>query len=190
MTPRPTHRPPLQKKKDPQRAKSRSPKSWKTTSAAPADQAAVPTTESVPPPPPAKPAVPAASGGQAAQPVPAAPSVRRFAREIGLDISQVPGTGPAGRISTEDVKSHSRQLSAGRGTAAGVAPSAPLPDFTKWGPVENRADEQPAQGCRRTPGHRLDKYPTCHLRRQGRRPPTWKACASSSAPRPKPPVAN
>ncbi len=122
-----------------------------TTSAAPADQAAVPTTESVPPPPPAKPAVPAASGGQAAQPVPAAPSVRRFAREIGLDISQVPGTGPAGRISTEDVKSHSRQLSAGRGTAAGPAPSAPLPDFTKWGPVET----EPMSNLRRAAAEHL-----------------------------------
>lgn len=70
------------------------------------------------------------------QPVPAAPSVRRFAREIGLDISQVPGTGPAGRISVEDVKFHSRQLSNGRSLAAGAAPLENLPDFAKWGPVE------------------------------------------------------
>lgn len=129
-----------------------------TTSAAPADQAAVsrdtdsgdhaPSETSTTPP---AEAVPAASGGQDAQPVPAAPSVRRFAREIGLDISQVPGTGPAGRISTEDVKSHSRQLSAGRGTAAGPAPFTPLPDFTKWGPVET----EPMSNLRRAAAEHL-----------------------------------
>ena len=142
-----------------------------TTSAAPADQSASPgdvgpgeqapsetstpsaaeadsATESVPPP---SPATPAASGSQPAQPVPAAPSVRRFAREIGLDISQVPGTGPAGRISAEDVKSHSKQLSAGRGAAAGPAPLAPLPDFTKWGPVET----EPMSNLRRAAAEHL-----------------------------------
>src|SRR5262245_38440468 len=36
--------------------------------------------------------------------VPAAPSVRQLAREIGVDIYQVPGSGPGGRISLEDVK--------------------------------------------------------------------------------------
>ncbi len=87
-------------------------------------------------PPPPAPVVPAATPTSGA-PVPAAPSVRRFAREIGLDIGQVPGTGPDGRISVEDVKSHSRQLSVGR-AAAGPSTSAPvpLPDFAKWGPVE------------------------------------------------------
>src|SRR3989304_1398367 len=41
---------------------------------------------------------------------PAAPSVRRLAREIGIDISEVPGSGPGGRISEEDVKNYARQL--------------------------------------------------------------------------------
>ncbi len=100
------------------------------TSPPPAAEMAAPVKESGPPPPPA---VPADTSGA---PVPAAPSVRRFAREIGLDIGQVPGSGPAGRISVEDVKSQSRQLSAGRGAASGPATAAPLPDFTKWGPVE------------------------------------------------------
>ena len=85
--------------------------------------------------------------------MPAAPSVRRFAREIGLDIGQVPGTGPDGRISVEDVKSHSRQLSAGRGTGgpAPSAPSAPLPDFSKWGPVET----EPMSNLRRAAAEHL-----------------------------------
>lgn len=75
--------------------------------------------------------------------VPAAPNVRRLAREIGVDITQVPGTGPAGRISMADVKNYARQRSlAGRGVAPAAAPIAtavPLPDFSKWGQVEREA---------------------------------------------------
>ena len=116
----------------------------------------VPPAKETPPSPPAPAslpptAVPATTGGE---PVPAAPSVRRFAREIGLDIGQVPGTGPGGRISVEDVKTHSRQLSAGRGTAVcprPSAPSAPLPDFTKWGPVET----EPMSNLRRAAAQHL-----------------------------------
>lgn len=114
------------------------------TDAGPAEQKAAT------PPPPA-PVVPAATPTSGA-PVPAAPSVRRFAREIGLDIGQVPGTGPDGRISVEDVKSHSRQMTAGRG-AAGPRPSAPstLPDFAKWGPVET----EPLSNLRRAAAEHL-----------------------------------
>jgi len=49
---------------------------------------------------------------------PAAPTVRRFAREIGIDINQVPGTGPGGRISIDDVKRYSKDLNARRSTSA------------------------------------------------------------------------
>ena len=73
-----------------------------------------------------------------AGPVPAAPSVRRLAREVGVDLEEVPGTGPGGRISAEDVKRYARQVrpvSAPAGPpAAAVQP--PLPDFSKWGPVD------------------------------------------------------
>ncbi|MCF7803391.1 MAG: 2-oxo acid dehydrogenase subunit E2 [Candidatus Marinimicrobia bacterium] len=74
--------------------------------------------------------------------VPAAPSVRRLAREIGVDIAEVPGTGPKGRISKEDVKAFSKKLHKERGTAGGggfAMPSEPLPDFEKWGEVEREA---------------------------------------------------
>lgn len=124
-----------------------------------ATDAEVPSPKETPPSPPAAPSqppspapvVPAATSTSGA-PVPAAPSVRRFAREIGLDIGQVPGTGPDGRISVEDVKSHSRQLSAGR-SAAGPRPSAPasLPDFAKWGPVET----EPMSNLRRAAAEHL-----------------------------------
>jgi pyruvate dehydrogenase E2 component (dihydrolipoamide acetyltransferase) len=66
---------------------------------------------------------------------PAAPSVRRLARELGVDIRRVPGSGPAGRISIDDVQAFVREAMAG-----GVPASAPsaLPDFTKWGEVERK----------------------------------------------------
>ncbi len=69
-------------------------------------------------------------------PVPAAPSTRRLAREIGVDIAQVQGTGPGGRISIDDVKAHSKKLHAARGAAPAAA--APLPDFSQWGAVERQ----------------------------------------------------
>ena len=74
------------------------------------------------------------------QPVPAAPSVRRFARQIGVDIHEIAGSGPQGRISKDDVKKHSRQIHHTPEEAPGaVEPEAvPLPDFTKWGEVERK----------------------------------------------------
>ncbi len=71
-----------------------------------------------------------------AAPVAAAPSVRRFAREIGVDIAQVEGTGPQGRISREDVKTYARNRNAGAapGGLPGVA-GVQLPDFSRWGEV-------------------------------------------------------
>jgi pyruvate dehydrogenase E2 component (dihydrolipoamide acetyltransferase) len=67
--------------------------------------------------------------------VPAAPTVRRFAREVGVDIATVSGSGPGGRISIDDVKAHAAQrLSrAADGPTSGEEPA--LPDFTAWGPV-------------------------------------------------------
>lgn len=130
-------------------------------SAAPAPQAPpspvlAPTRSVFPAPDP----VPAPAGSAAvrqapAVPVPAAPSVRRLAREIGVDITQVQGSGPGGRIAEEDVKQFARlQLTspASRPASAGVVvPSAPLVDFSKWGPV----DRQAMSGVRRTTAERL-----------------------------------
>jgi pyruvate dehydrogenase E2 component (dihydrolipoamide acetyltransferase) len=76
---------------------------------------------------------------------PAAPSVRRMARELGVDIYQVQGSGPGGRISETDVRHFVRDTMQ-RITGGGPAPSAvgefpglhaqrPLPDFTRWGEV-------------------------------------------------------
>ncbi|MFL5068997.1 MAG: 2-oxo acid dehydrogenase subunit E2 [Xanthobacteraceae bacterium] len=82
-------------------------------------------------------AVPEPPAGPAA---PAAPSVRRIARELGVDIHQVHGSGPAGRITTEDVQAFVRRVMAGAGAPAGApgAPARQLPDFSKWGQVERK----------------------------------------------------
>lgn len=74
---------------------------------------------------------------------PAAPSVRRFAREIGVDINEVSGSGSHGRISIDDVKRHSKSInekirSGGGGIPLGIRKEA-LPDFTKWGNVRRES---------------------------------------------------
>jgi len=73
-------------------------------------------------------------------PVPAAPHVRRLAREIGVDIHKVPGTGPGGRISEDDVKVYAKSLlasvSSGGGFTATHLRQPKLPDFGKWGKIE------------------------------------------------------
>jgi pyruvate dehydrogenase E2 component (dihydrolipoamide acetyltransferase) len=83
---------------------------------------------------------PALSTGpiELAQGIPAAPSVRRYARELGVDIAQVPGTGPGGRIGQDDVSAYVKsQLTAGVAAPASRG-YAPLPDFAKWGGVERK----------------------------------------------------
>jgi pyruvate dehydrogenase E2 component (dihydrolipoamide acetyltransferase) len=102
----------------------------------------------------AMPAAPPRADGRAA---PASPAVRRLAREIGVDINVVQGTGPAGRISQEDVKEHARRIlssvgAAGAGSGAVLArPGRQLPDFQKWGPVER----QPWSNIRRATAEHL-----------------------------------
>ncbi len=89
--------------------------------------------------PPAAPS-PVAQPSKPAKDVPAAPSVRAFAREIGIDISQVPGTGPSGRISMQDVKAFAKALNTGAVARGGASVAQqPLPDFSKWGEVERKA---------------------------------------------------
>ena len=82
---------------------------------------------------------PASSYPLTDHPAPAAPSVRRFAREIGVDINQVKGTSAGGRISTDDVKAFSKQQHEQKSEAfAGTTDQIPLPDFSKWGDVERK----------------------------------------------------
>jgi pyruvate dehydrogenase E2 component (dihydrolipoamide acetyltransferase) len=68
---------------------------------------------------------------------PAAPSVRRIARELGVDINKVPGSGEDGRISMDDVKTYVKKLMEGGVETAGVGiKKEALPDFTKYGDIE------------------------------------------------------
>jgi pyruvate dehydrogenase E2 component (dihydrolipoamide acetyltransferase) len=81
------------------------------------------------------------AGSDHGEPVPAAPHVRRLARELGVDIHGVKGSGPGGRISEDDVKNYSKSLLASATAAAqtsrGTQFAQPeLPDFTKWGKIE------------------------------------------------------
>ena len=86
--------------------------------------------EPVPEPQPPPKAEPAPADRPSA---PATPSVRRLAREIGVDLGGVRGTGKAGRITADDVKAHAKSILQGGGPGA-----APLPDFSKWGPIERK----------------------------------------------------
>jgi pyruvate dehydrogenase E2 component (dihydrolipoyllysine-residue acetyltransferase) len=75
-------------------------------------------------------------------PAPASPSVRRFARELGVDIYDVAAGHPGGRITEADIKAYVRKLRPSEvSTLATTAPSRPagepqLPDFSRWGQVE------------------------------------------------------
>ncbi len=75
----------------------------------------------------------------------ASPSVRQFARELGVDLAQLRGSGPKGRITADDVRAFVKgvlQAGAGRAAAPPVAGGGlsvlawPQIDFAKFGPVE------------------------------------------------------
>jgi pyruvate dehydrogenase E2 component (dihydrolipoamide acetyltransferase) len=100
----------------------------------------------VTPRPAPTPAAPPASS--AAAQVPAAPSTRRYARELGVDITAVEGSGPGGRVSMDDVKGHARSIITSGG---GRVASQPLPDFSQWGEVE----VQPMRSIRRITAERM-----------------------------------
>jgi pyruvate dehydrogenase E2 component (dihydrolipoamide acetyltransferase) len=123
--------------------------------------AAPPPSEAPAPPEPAQ--APALSASPSPPPPPsegapvfAAPSVRQFAREIGVDIHTVQGSGPGGRIGIEDVKRYARSMPAAASApptgAEQPAPTATaasalvLPDFTQFGSIER----EPLTRFRRT----------------------------------------
>lgn len=118
--------------------------------------------EAAPPPPePARPASPAAPAPapvldfpvppsrerpEIGRTVPAAPSVRALARQLGVDVTLVPGSGPRGRITRDDVKAYAKSLIQTADLPALRATSAPpLPDFSRWGEIER----QPLTNVRR-----------------------------------------
>jgi len=126
--------------------------------------AAAPTSEPAPPAvaatsAPAPRAVPAAAAPVAAAPPAAAapsipafavdetafsrahasPSVRKFARELGVDLGRIPGTGPKGRITVEDVKAQVKRLLTTPVAPVSALPKVPEVDFAKFGAIELEA---------------------------------------------------
>ena len=97
------------------------------------------------------------AGTEHREAVPAAPHTRRLARELGVDIYEVKGTGPGGRISEDDVKAHAKTLLTTAASAAQATPRAghfaepKLPDFAKWGKIER----VPMRGVRRKTAEHL-----------------------------------
>jgi pyruvate dehydrogenase E2 component (dihydrolipoamide acetyltransferase) len=75
--------------------------------------------------------------------VAASPSVRKMAREMGIDLRKVRGSEPGGRIVAGDVRAYIQRLSAGAAKArqSGGTPAKPAPvqiDFSQWGPVSKK----------------------------------------------------
>jgi pyruvate dehydrogenase E2 component (dihydrolipoyllysine-residue acetyltransferase) len=109
-----------------------------------------------------RPAAPAPSEEEEAVPAAflphASPSVRRIARELGVDLRLVPGNGPKGRITSDDVRGYVKSMIE-KGTAAGVpiagvsVAAPPQIDFAKFGPTEI------------TPLHRIRKLSAANLHR-------------------------
>ena len=89
----------------------------------------------------------------------AGPSVRKFARELGVDLASVKGTGFKGRITHEDVKAFVKRAlaapaaaaAAGAASARAALPAVPVVDYAQFGPVET----QPLTRIQRISGPRL-----------------------------------
>ena len=126
-----------------------------------AGSAPAPVSPTVSPPAAAAPAAPTGAVNEAGFALAhASPGVRRFARELGVDLARVRGTGQKGRIVEGDVKAHVKSLltgAAGIGSAAPAAaagsglPRVPAPDFAQFGAVEVR----PLGRIKRISGARL-----------------------------------
>jgi pyruvate dehydrogenase E2 component (dihydrolipoamide acetyltransferase) len=124
----------------------------------PVQPAPAPAAKTAPAPAPAVVAVDEAGFGKAH----ASPSVRRFARELGVDLSRVKGSGPKDRVVKEDVQDFVKsELSKPRGAEGGgglgfnLPPMQPV-DFAKFGPVTT----QPLSRIKK-----LGQHPACHATR-------------------------
>ena len=105
-----------------------------------------PVLAAIAPPPPAKAAlVNGASNGIAGAPVHASPAIRRFARELGVELGGVHGSGPNGRVTRDDVQGFIKTALSGGSTPAtngggGGLHLLPWPkvDFARFGPIERK----------------------------------------------------
>ncbi|WP_439640178.1 dihydrolipoyllysine-residue acetyltransferase [Nevskia sp.] len=120
---------------------------------APAESAAKPAATAAEPP------APATADGNAAVPY-ASPSIRKFARELGVDLARVSGSGPKGRITQEDVQGYVKKALSSPPPAAAAAasggagiPPIPAVDFAQFGPIDTK------------PLARIRKISAAHLHR-------------------------
>ena len=117
--------------------------------------AAAPTPAPAPAPSPAPAATPAAPPAPRPAPAPAAapvqdqrafyagPATRKFARQLGVDLAQVQGSGPRGRIVVEDVQGYVKRRLSGASAAAPVAggsgiPPIPAQDLSQFGEIDTQ----------------------------------------------------
>lgn len=116
----------------------------KPQEAAPQQQAVAPNKQGVPEAKVAATPAPAVSGpSKAGSKVHAGPAVRMTAREFGVELADVQGTGPKGRILKEDVQAYVKNMmqKAKQAPASGAAggagiPAVPEVDFSKFGEIE------------------------------------------------------
>ncbi len=112
--------------------------------AAPAASPAAPQGQAAQAPAAAAPAAAPASGeyryvSKSGLPPPASPTVRKMARDLGIDLTRVRGSSDGGRITTEDLRTYITALQSGGAFAAPAAVKKPaLPDFKKWGSVARK----------------------------------------------------
>jgi pyruvate dehydrogenase E2 component (dihydrolipoamide acetyltransferase) len=167
------HEPDASRPKPPEQAPpqdaeaSPAPRAPETTPPAEQQPAAKPAEE--PGPPSQAPSPPVATPRPGDRPVFASPSLRKFAREIGVDLGAIEGSGPGGRVTEEDVKRASRDRTPPRSSAASApgprdaAEARPLPDFTQWGKVRR----EPLSRLRRTVSRNMaqswEEIPHVHL---------------------------
>jgi pyruvate dehydrogenase E2 component (dihydrolipoamide acetyltransferase) len=82
----------------------------------------------------------------------ASPSVRKLARELGVELGRVRGSGAKGRVTADDVKAFVKEVMQGGGGARGPAlPAVPSVDFAKFGPIET----EPLSRIQKISGPRL-----------------------------------
>jgi pyruvate dehydrogenase E2 component (dihydrolipoamide acetyltransferase) len=81
----------------------------------------------------------------------ASPSVRKLARELGVDLSRVRGSGAKGRVTADDVKAFVKEALRGGAPAAAALPAVPTVDFAKFGPIET----EPLSRIQKISGPRL-----------------------------------
>ena len=110
------------------------------TAPAPQPSAPAPVSPEPAPAPAAAPPAPISNPDQprrSAAPAHASPAIRKFARELGVNLERVPGTGPKGRILKEDVQQFVKESLQKPAPAGGFGfPPLPEIDFSKYGPVE------------------------------------------------------